>query len=101
MEKDLHAQKVEILSRLIKESSLTLDEALLLLKEEEQPVYVGSPIYSPPIQPSNPYIGGTSPFTVISGGLHSTTTGDLSGSYVVTNTNGSFSTTGNLTPITD
>jgi hypothetical protein len=33
--KDLHAQKVTILSRLIKESSLTLEEALTLLKEEE------------------------------------------------------------------
>jgi len=33
--KDLHAQKVTILSRLIKESSLTLEEALLILKEEE------------------------------------------------------------------
>lgn len=33
--KELHTQKVTILSRLIKESSLTLEEALLLLKEEE------------------------------------------------------------------
>jgi len=33
--KDLHAQKVTILSRLIKESSLTFEEALLILKEEE------------------------------------------------------------------
>jgi hypothetical protein len=32
---DLHAQKVTILSRLIKESSLTFEEALLILKEEE------------------------------------------------------------------
>lgn len=31
----LYAQKVTILSRLIKESSLTLEEALVLLKEEE------------------------------------------------------------------
>jgi hypothetical protein len=31
----LYAQKVTILSRLIKESSLTLEEALILLKEEE------------------------------------------------------------------
>jgi hypothetical protein len=36
METPLHAQKVAILSRLVKESSLTLEEALLLLKEEEQ-----------------------------------------------------------------
>jgi hypothetical protein len=41
---ELHAQKVTILSRLIKESSLTLEEALLLLKEEEkqESVTVGS-----------------------------------------------------------
>ena len=34
--KELHTQKVTILSRLIKESSLTLEEALLLLREEEE-----------------------------------------------------------------
>ena len=33
---ELHAQKVTILSRLIKESSLTLEEALLLLKDEQE-----------------------------------------------------------------
>lgn len=38
MENKLHAQKVTILSRLIKESSLTLEEALLLLKEGEEEV---------------------------------------------------------------
>lgn len=32
----LHVQKVAILSRLIKESSLTLEEALLILKEGEK-----------------------------------------------------------------
>ena len=32
---ELHAQKVTILSRLIKENYLTLEEALLLLKDEE------------------------------------------------------------------
>jgi len=32
---DLHTQKVTILSRLIKESSLTFEEALFLLNEEE------------------------------------------------------------------
>lgn len=31
----LHQEKVAILSRLIKETSLTLEEALLLLKQEE------------------------------------------------------------------
>lgn len=34
--KELHTQKVTILSRLIKESSLTLEEALLLLRDEEE-----------------------------------------------------------------
>jgi hypothetical protein len=33
---ELHAQKVTILSRLIKENYLTLEEALLLLKDEEK-----------------------------------------------------------------
>lgn len=32
----LHKQKITILSRLIKESSLTLEEALLLLQKEEE-----------------------------------------------------------------
>ena len=34
--KELHTQKVTILSRLIKDSSLTLEEALLLLREEKE-----------------------------------------------------------------
>jgi hypothetical protein len=52
---DLHAQKVTILSRLIKESSLTFEEALLILKEEEpkQPsvqfLTSGSTAYIPPL----------------------------------------------------
>lgn len=33
---ELHKQKIQILGRLIKESSLTLEEALLLLKEKEE-----------------------------------------------------------------
>lgn len=32
---DLYTQKITILSRLIKESSLTFEEALLILKDEE------------------------------------------------------------------
>ena len=53
MENKLHAEKLAILSRLIKESSLTLEEALLLLKEEEQqsismpPISVPAPINIP------------------------------------------------------
>jgi hypothetical protein len=52
---DLHAQKVTILSRLIKESSLTFEEALLILKEEEpkqssvQFISSGSTAYIPPL----------------------------------------------------
>lgn len=40
---ELHAQKVTILSRLIKESSLTLQEALLLLKDEQEEVINQTP----------------------------------------------------------
>jgi len=44
LDKELHAEKVTILSRLIKESSLTLEEALLLLREgEETPIEKPSP----------------------------------------------------------
>jgi hypothetical protein len=53
----IYAQKVTILSRLIKESSLTLEEALLLLKEEEPeegPVY--TPSTTTPWTVTNPYI---------------------------------------------
>jgi len=60
-EMPLHAQKVAILSRLIKESSLTLEEALLILKEEE----VESTVSSTPgwsttpgtVTIKNPYVG--------------------------------------------
>jgi hypothetical protein len=46
--KELHTEKVKILSRLVKESSLTFEEALLLLKEEEkeeQPASIGTSGY--------------------------------------------------------
>ena len=52
---ELHAQKVTILSRLIKENYLTLEEALLLLKDEEpiqssvQFISSGSTAYIPPL----------------------------------------------------
>jgi hypothetical protein len=42
---ELHTQKVTILSRLIKENYLNLEEALLLLKEEEKeskPAIIGT-----------------------------------------------------------
>jgi hypothetical protein len=44
---ELHAQKVTILSRLIKENYLTLEEALLLLKDGE-PIGTTSTAYVPP-----------------------------------------------------
>ena len=47
----LYSQKVTILGRLIKESSLTLEEALVLLKEEE----VTAPAQTTP----SPWIPGT------------------------------------------
>jgi hypothetical protein len=53
----LHAQKMAILGRLIKESSLTLEETLLLLKEEQQPIVIQQPA-SPgtmPAPPLSPY----------------------------------------------
>lgn len=63
----LHAQKVTILSRLIKESSLTLEEALLLLKEEEvkqEPTPLSGTIST------SPYWGttGINTFTISSNG---------------------------------
>jgi hypothetical protein len=46
METALHTQKISILSRLIKESSLTLEEALLLLKEDEEEIVEQEPAVS-------------------------------------------------------
>ena len=59
METPLHSQKLAILSRLIKESSLTLEEALLLLKDEETEVVDNQPFK---IQPYTP--GTTTPWTI-------------------------------------
>jgi len=76
----LYAQKVTILSRLIKESSLTLEEALVLLKEEETEV----------VTPPTTFIPGTSDFwtvpypTVFSGTISSSGISDTS--FTVTNT---------------
>jgi hypothetical protein len=82
---ELHQEKIQILSRLIKESSLTLEEALLLLQEEEEiaPVSIPSYIQGTGTPWSNPYYGsGTVPLTgtiTVSNahggiGLHNTTT---------------------------
>lgn len=78
----LHQEKIQILSRLIKESTLTLEEALLLLQEEEQPAPVSIPSYMPGTTTpwSQPYFGtGTLPLsgtiTVPNGtGVHFTNT---------------------------
>lgn len=59
MDIELHSQKLAILSRLIKESSLTLEEALLLLKQEELPI-TSAPFVQPFNQPftqPTPYTG--------------------------------------------
>lgn len=60
---ELHTQKVTILSRLVKESSLTLEEALLLLKEEEtiEEDVVQEPKYVPQTGTST---WSTNPYTV-------------------------------------
>ena len=90
MENSLYQEKVAILSRLIKDSSLTLEEALLLLKEEdleeEEEVVPESPIKYVPGwlygQSNNPYLnpnpligGGTLPtiYNFGSTGLGTTT----------------------------
>lgn len=91
---ELHTQKVTILSRLVKESSLTLEEALLLLKEEDtiEEDVVQEPKYVPQTGTStwitNP---STNPYTVtyptFLSGINSSGTVPLTGSNVMfTNT---------------
>ena len=60
---ELHQQKIQILGRLIKESSLTLEEALVLLQEEEEEVLV-SPSQSFQSFGTPPYINGTGSFNL-------------------------------------
>jgi hypothetical protein len=86
----LHTQKVVILSRLIKESSLTLEEALLLLKEEE---VEETPVSQPKTWSYQPYITG-------SGTLPLTGTGTSTGTFIVT-TAGSTSIHNNSTTLLD
>ena len=76
----LHVQKVTILSRLIKETSLTLEEALLLLKEEEkEPAIIGTSGYSTiTVPPLGTWSTGTSTMP-----LYFSST---SGSSTITNT---------------
>lgn len=82
---ELHQQKIQILGRLIKESSLTLEEALLLLQEEE--VVEPTPtVVNPGITPGStwiaPYTGtfplaGSSTGTFAVNGTSTTTTAFL------------------------
>lgn len=91
-DKTLHHKKVAILSRLIKESSLTLEEALLLLKTEDVQESVHNPV-----QPS--WFGGTTtPYTIplthpVTHGTGVTTISSANSTGVVLNTTGSTSFT--------
>jgi hypothetical protein len=70
----LYSEKLVILNRLIKESTLTLEEALLLLKEDLP--YITTTPFKPFNTPSttvvttNPYQGGHSYQTSLSVALH-------------------------------
>ena len=81
--KELHTQKVTILSRLIKESSLTLEEALLLLREEEEE--------EQKVEEPNPY----SSYIFSSGNLGISTTNPSNKMTIGSNGTLSFGTTTN------
>jgi hypothetical protein len=78
LDKELHTQKVTILSRLIKESSLTLEEALLLLREgEETPIEKPNPDFTGYIYSTNGTnigMGATSPTSRMTIGSNGTVT---------------------------
>lgn len=59
----LHAQKLSILSRLIKADQLTLEEALLLLKDEEKIDW--QPLPTSPYAPFNKPYPSTTPYWTI------------------------------------
>jgi hypothetical protein len=97
----LHTQKVTILSRLVKDNQITLEEALLLLKAEEETPVTVAPSWipgtaSPYIQPytgsgtgivfSSSTAGTTAGFNISSG--NNTTT--------VSNSNATYTTTADL-----
>lgn len=44
---ELRQEKIKILNRLIRESTITLEEILMLLQEQEQPAPVSTPSYLP------------------------------------------------------
>jgi hypothetical protein len=94
----LHTQKVAILSRLIKETSLTLEEALLLLKEDEvEETIVSAPSYIPGTTTpwTSPYYGsGTLPLT------GTITTNANTSTYNFGNGGSNTTTTATITPST-
>jgi hypothetical protein len=59
----LHQQKVTILSRLVKDNQLTLEEALLILKEEEKPAEITVAPYNPNGIGTIPFYTSTMPYT--------------------------------------
>lgn len=89
--KELHHKKVAILSRLIKESSLTLEEALLLLKTEDVHETVQNPVQPAWFGTTTPYTIPGNTFTTISSG---STTGLLntssSTSFTASQSNATF-----------
>ena len=86
---ELHTQKVTILSRLIKESSLTLEEALLLLQEEET-VEETKQVHVPQTGTwINTGIGTTNPYTV----SYPTFLSGFSSSGTLSTSSSSFTTT--------
>jgi hypothetical protein len=89
-EMPLHAQKVAILSRLIKESSLTLEEALLILKEEEvESTVVSTPGWS--TGTTTPWTVPIQPYGTINGNpITFTTSNSLTGSMTTTSSTRSF-----------
>jgi len=98
---NLYVEKVKILSRLVKESTLTLEEALLLLKEEkvvEEPV--SSPSYIPgTVTPwIQPYVYGSSTTSPLTGTV---TTNDKSGIYNLSNGTNNTTTVTLNTPTAD
>ena len=81
--KELHTQKVTILSRLIKESSLTLEEALLLLREEEEEEAIIN--QTPPMTSTGSWLTYV-PSYITTGTTTGTTTMPLGASISFTNT---------------
>lgn len=89
MKTETHQKKIQILGRLIKESSLTLEEALLLLEHEEEeqapaPTYVGGSATPYPGYMGSPYFN----------------TQPLTGTITIPNNTMQFSTTGVISSTT-